>query len=375
MSPCPVIRDIETYLQDNGWQRRPHTWNGASIWSQADGYEVLVPSRDGLADSELRVREILTTLTAVEGRPSGEIVGDINTPFDDIQLYRTFPDGMADGFTSLAAGLRELQCARDMISAAARVVVEGPLPVFPRGTPGAVSDLLQQVRLGPSHPEDNVFTVRVPFNAPSPSPQNMPPQAQNSAAPFGRQVVSQLHAAITAVRSAAARATERDLAPFSETVTAGGSANLCEALSGLAGRQYRQPFEVSFRWGRALWSDIPADAIHFADGTGSVIRAAAAHLRQLSVSGISSVIGYVDSLHGQQANTGYWRIRVRADPTESGGSKIGRTVWVRLSGQLSYDRAMSAHRSQQRVRVRGELSTSNGHTELHVDYKSFEILD
>ena len=153
-----MIRDIETYLQDNGWQRRPHTWNGASIWSQADGYEVLVPSRDDLADAELRVREILTALTAVEGRPSDEIAGDINTPFDDIQLYRTFPDGMADGFTSLTVGLRELQCTRDMLSAAARVVVEGPLPVFPRGTPGAVSDLLQQIRLGPTHPEDHVFT-------------------------------------------------------------------------------------------------------------------------------------------------------------------------------------------------------------------------
>jgi hypothetical protein len=47
--------------------------------------------RDGLADTELRVREILTALTTVEGRPADEIAGDINTPFDDIQLYRTFP--------------------------------------------------------------------------------------------------------------------------------------------------------------------------------------------------------------------------------------------------------------------------------------------
>lgn len=91
MNSPPEVRDIQTYLRDSGWQRRPQTWNGASIWSHANGYEVLVPPRDGLADTELRVREILTALTTVEGRPADEIAGDINTPFDDIQLYRTFP--------------------------------------------------------------------------------------------------------------------------------------------------------------------------------------------------------------------------------------------------------------------------------------------
>ena len=74
-----------------GWQRQPHTWNDASIWSNADGREVLVPSSDGLADTDLRVAEIMSALTAVEGRSADEIAGDINTPFNDVQLYRTFP--------------------------------------------------------------------------------------------------------------------------------------------------------------------------------------------------------------------------------------------------------------------------------------------
>ena len=200
MNSPPEVRDIQTYLRDSGWQRRPQTWNGASIWSHANGYEVLVPPRDGLADTELRVREILTALTTVEGRPADEIAGDINTPFDDIQLYRTFPDGMSDGFISLTAGLRRLQSVRDMISAAARVVVEGPLPVFPRGTPPPVSELLQHVRLGPSHPEGHAFTVRVPLAVPLPSPEDGAPQAQADTPPFGRQVVQQLYTAVLAVR-------------------------------------------------------------------------------------------------------------------------------------------------------------------------------
>jgi hypothetical protein len=255
MTTRPTIQHIQTYLLDNEWQRQPQTWNGASIWSNANGYEVLVPAHDELADTELRVSEILTTLAAVEGRPSDEIAGDINTPFDDIQLYRTFPAGISDGFMSLTAGMRELRSVRDMISAAARVVVEGPLPVFPSGTPAPVSELLQQIRLGPSHPEQHVLTVRVSFNG------------QSDIVPFARQVVCKLHAAVVAVHSVTAHATESELNAFDETVYAGASANLCEALSGFAGRQYRQPFEVSFRWGRGLSSDIPAETIQFADGS------------------------------------------------------------------------------------------------------------
>jgi hypothetical protein len=133
MTASPSIQDIQTYLFANKWRRQPQTWNGASIWSTANGHEVLVPAHDEFADTELRVSEILTTLAVLEGRSTDEITGDMSTPFDDIQLYRTFPDGMSDGFISLAAWLRELRSARDMISAAARAVVGGSVLSGRRG--------------------------------------------------------------------------------------------------------------------------------------------------------------------------------------------------------------------------------------------------
>jgi hypothetical protein len=359
----PSIQEIHTYLLDNGWQRRPQTWNGASIWSNANGYEVLVPAHDELADTELRVSEILTTLATVERRTSDEIAGDINTPFNDIQLYRTFPDGMSDGFMSLTAGLRELRSARDMISAAARAVIEGPLPVFSSGIPAPVGELLQQIRLGPSHPEKHVFTVRVPFNGQS-----------AAAVPFARQVVSKLHAAVAAVHSVTAHATESELSAFDRAVSAGASANLCEALSGLAGRQYRQPFEVTFRWGRGLPSDIPAETIHFADGVGSIIRAAAMHLRQIGASGVSVITGFVESLHGQPLNEDYWLIKVRGSLNTQGSNETERTVWVRLDRLTAYDRAIAAHRTHLQVRASGERSAARGHIELIVNDEGLLVL-
>lgn len=362
MTARPAIQDIQTYLLDSGWQRQPQTWNGASIWSNVHGYEVLVPARDELADTELRVGEILTTLATVEGRPSDEIAGDINTPFDDIQLYRTFPDEMSDGFMPLAAGLRELRSARDMISAAARSVIEGPLPVFSSRTPAPVGELLQRIRLGPSHPEEHKFTVRVPLNG------------QSTDAPFARQVVSRLHTAVAAVHSVTAHATESELSAFDDAVGAGASANLCEALSGLAGRQYQQPFEVTFRWGRGLPTDLPAETIYFADGVGSTIRAAAAHLRQLGASGDSVVTGFVESLHGRPSNADYWLIKVRGSLTTHGSAQTDRTVWVWLDDLTAYDRAIAAHRDHLQVQASGERSAAGGHVELTVNDEGLLVL-
>jgi hypothetical protein len=334
---------------------------------------VLVPPRDDLADTELRVREILTVLTTVERRAAEEIADDINAPFADIQLYRTFSDGLPDGATSLLSGLRGLQGVRDLVCAAARTVIEGPLPTFPGGTPRAVSELLQQVQLAPSRSGSHTFTVRVPLDG---LPRSAPAdgsQPRSDAPPLGRQVALQLYEAITAAHTATMQETERGLTAFDHTVTAGVSANLCEALSGLAGRQRQQPFDITFRWGRGLVSGLEDSTIGFRAGTGKVMQAAARHLRQLSVSGTVTITGLVESLHDQPRGTDRWRIKVRGDSVEPGG-RIGRTMWVRLDGQAPYDRAIAAHRARQRVRARGVLSISHGRLELIVEQERFDLL-
>jgi hypothetical protein len=370
-----AVRDIQSYLFSAGWQRQPETWNDASIWFNTDGHEVLVPSGDGLADSDVRVAEILATLTTAEGRSVEEIAGDINTPFDDIQLYRTFPD---DDFISLAAGLAVLRSVRDLISTAVRTVVDGPRPTFPGGAPRRAGELLQQVRLGPVRPADHVFTVRIPLDSASRSPENGHSQNAGDATTLGRQVGHQLRTAVIAARSTAARATEQDLTPFDASVAAGVSANLCEALSGLAGRQQLQPFEIAFRWARGLPSDVPADVVRFTSGTGTTFRAGAAHLRDLGnspgLSGTAAMTGLVASLHGQSSNSG-WRINIQGDLLAGAVIESDRMMRVLLESQSAYDKAIVAHRSRQRVRASGELSGSGSHAELAVSDDKLEILE
>lgn len=362
MLPLPTIHDIQTYLSDNAWQQSA-TWRGASIWSNADGYEVLVPPRDDLADTGLRIRELLSVLTTVEQRPADDIAVDISAPLDDVQSFRSFPADMPSGFTPLNTGIDILQAVRNMIGIAVRTVIEGPLPEFSRGKPTAASSLLRRVRLGPGRPGSYTFTVRVPVGTPDRDEESL-----------GRQAARQLHEAITAIRAATERVDRDGLTAFDDVVTAGVSANLCRSLSLLAGHGHTQAFEVTFRWGRGLRSDLPADTVRFANGTGRIIHAAAGHLRQVRISGAAEVTGFVESLHDQPETADRWRIKVRGDLTTRSGTGFNRTVQIRLDGQASYERALVAHRDRLLVRARGELSAARGRVELTAVSAKFEVI-
>jgi hypothetical protein len=86
------------------------------------------------------------------------------------------------------------------------------------------------------------------------------------------------------------------------------------------------------------------------------------------------MVGLVDSLHGESPNGG-WLITLRGDLTADGGIERARTARVVLSSLTVYDRAMAAHRSRTRVRVRGELSGRSRRTELNVNSDNFDTLE
>ena len=363
-----AVEDIRSYLRDTGWRREERLWHDASIWSDADGHEILVPPRDDLADAEPRVREIIGVLSRAERRPPAEIAADINAPLADVQTFRTIPDDVPSGYTSLPAGLRALQGIRDLVGLAARTVFEGPRAVYAGGTPRPVGELLRRVQLGPARSGSYVFTVRVPvdrFDADGVSPQPPP----------GRQVTRLMYEAVSAVQAATGPDTDGDPRVFDALVPAGVSANMCEALSELAGAQRRQPFDVAFRWGRGHPDELPASTVRFGEGAGRVVRSGAARLRRLGASGAGTVTGVVESLHDQPDGADRWRIKVRGTMTMADGRQTARSVWVRLDGQASYDRAIVAHRTHKRIRAGGGLSELKGRFEMLTTASDLEILD
>jgi hypothetical protein len=348
------IADIVSYLAETGWEQDSDDWHGASSWRYASDFEVLVPARDGMGDGERRVRDILRCLCAVEDRPTAEIALEISRPHLDRLLFRTFPADHDAGYTSLISGVHAVEGARNLLSTAARTVLQGPHFAFVGRPPAAVGDLLRAAELGSARAGSYIIEVRLATDAPAGS--------RYGEEVAGRTVVAHVLEAVGAARNAVLVGSPE---AFDEAVTAGVSADLCHALSSFSARGRNEPFEITFRWARARPLDTPSHVVAFPPASESLLQAAAARLRGVNASGPATVTGIVSGLEDDSASGDRWRIKIRGDlRTERVEQSRRTTVWVRLADQATYDRAISAHREARRITVSGELSSTTGRVEL-----------
>ena len=344
-----TVADVAVYLRATGWRPTSSTWRGAAVWARGE-VEVLLPDRADRGDYPRRLRELVRTVAAVEGRRDHDVDRDIRLPQADTLECRPSPAGHPTGFTSLAAGLRALQGIHAMVVLAARAALDGPHLRFSGRTPVRVSAFAAGVELAGTAWDTVGYTALVPARA---------RVEDGSGGITGREVVAQVHDAVTALSGAVQSG---DPAAFDDTVGAGVSADFCTAVGGLGGDRFREPFEIGIRWAVGVPTRLAPRTIAFPPDAGSLIRAAARRLRKLDVSGLASVIGTVDGLHDD--GTDRWRVRVRGELRTGDRAAVPRVIWVRLPDASAYEHAMIAHRDRLTVRAGGELHSRGGRMEL-----------
>jgi hypothetical protein len=355
------VEDVASYLTETGWQQAPG-WRGAMLWRYPGDYEVLVPAHDGMGDGDRRIREVLRCLAAVEDRPALEIAQEIARPQLDRQYFRTFSRRHDSGYTSLAAGVQTLQGIHSILRTAARTVLQGPHFAFGGRLPAAVGDIMRAAELGPTRSGSYIVETRLRADV-------IARGTNGDEAMTGRAVLVQMSEAVSAARAAALT---DDPAAFDETVTAGVSADLCGALSDLAGSDRDEPFGITFRWARSQPIDTPPKVVEFPGNAGVLLRAAAERLRGLNAAGPATVTGVVEGLYDDAAGNDRWRIKIRGELRTEHIQRARRAVWVRLANQSAYDRAITAHRQRRPITVTGELSSTTGRVEL-VPGRGFEL--
>ncbi|GAB2861579.1 hypothetical protein GCM10022221_71640 [Actinocorallia aurea] len=341
MGEPPSPEDVTGYLAASGWVRteaRP----GASVWVHKGDHEVLVPDDPALKDAARRLRELLSVLAAVEGRPRAAIAADIASPAADVQWYRTVPDGAHE--TGLTSALSALEGVHSVLAAGARTVLTGPRAAFDGPAPKAARELLARVTV--ARPSPDLLTVRIPLRVPD-------------AGPLGRRVGLLLHGAVTRLSEAAAAG---DLSALDGLVPSGVSADLCKALARFAGPDPGGPFETGFRWARSTPAPAPPATAVFGPGAGKLLRHGAFRLRRLRYTGAAEITGRITSLvdNGGQDR---FRVHIQGEATGADGA-ARRALWVRLPDAPAYAQAMAAHRDGTPVRARGTLVTVNGRPEL-----------
>lgn len=247
LSPCRVGSSSHRrdYRQSSGGK--------GSVWlfpqPEGDEYEILLPLSTSLRDYVIRVSEAIHTLAAVEDRSELDVLNDLAISSADIVRIRSLQPDTTDGTIAIEEGVRLMQHAQDLMLSAACAAVQ-PRAYYQTRKPGqAIEYLRQQVRLGQT--ERGSYVARI-ISRLSPA-LDSPVQGMlfpDPSDPFERRVTRTLAAAVAATRAAAARAAATlGMEPFREAVPVGVSANLCDALAGMA--EGAGSLQIEFSWSRA----------------------------------------------------------------------------------------------------------------------------
>ena len=258
---------VATYLRSKNWRQVEVVGDKGSVWTLGSDagqeFEVLLPFNRELRDFAARMSDLLSTLEVVESHQSTEprsqldILADITNATSDLLRIRLASPSMESGTLPIEQGVRVVGHARDLLLAAACATVQ-PRPLYQTKKAAQAIDYLRQVRIGQM--ERGSFVLILQSEVPPRLASQDEPALLEIDEPFERRVMLTLADALTAARNAAQHAgATGDWRPFTEAVRAGVSANLCDAIAGLATDGGADTVAMSFGWapGRALLCRAP----------------------------------------------------------------------------------------------------------------------
>lgn len=279
-----AVRPMEAalYLRSAGWRRSDLVPHRESVWlreTDSGEFEILLPMDPKLHDYSLRVGELLRTLADAEKRSQAEIYSDLLTATSDVTRIRIIDSDLSDGAVPIEEHAEIAQRARDLILAAACAATERR-PVWHSRKPPQAVDYVRRVRVGQTERGSYILTILSQVTPALHSPDDA---LFEMAPPFERQVTETLAASLGALGNAAEQAAlTQELSTFDDAVAAGVSANLCDAVVGLGGRDdFQRTLEFSFTWsaGRPMLHPVPS-RVTFAPDSLPVIREASRLMRE-----------------------------------------------------------------------------------------------
>jgi hypothetical protein len=331
-------------LSGKRWSRRQARDN-ADLWASPDDgrHEIVLPRSTEFSDYPIRIAQLLDVLGELEQRSPFNILRDINTVGLDILRLRAPETDAKLNSIPLKNGVRLIDYAMELISAAALSAVERRR-VFPARRPRQALEYLKSVELGQSEEGSYILTFL----------SKLEPQAPElfevGAIPFARRVTRTLATALQATSEAlTVPAEEPPAVRMQQRVEAGVSANLCEALAGMLDDVEGNPsLELHISWGRAVPEVNPPGPVRFLRAHAEQLAQAARLLRAEQPEIGLLITGVVIDLHREPGRA-------------SGDARVsavvnGRVRNLHLSlAEPDYEIAIDAHRDQRGVLFHADI--------------------
>ena len=344
LSALPIV-NLRSYLQSRGWTNagpwgeRPATIFGKELTGK--NWEILVPTRDTVADFAESMAESIAVLAEVEERSQLDVFQDLSASGADV-IRLSSSNGLASEPLSLRQSANLLNDAYDLLAAAARAA-ERPQPTYRGKMSSDVAEYLDQVRPVAGYETGFGLTLY------SPVPAGIGQQdlGDDFAPPFPRQTTIKLAQALEYSKNAIAVAVTTDtLEPFRQAVDFGVSSNLCNSVAELAKQAHG--IEIDLAWADVRPSNVPDSHFQFSPSSADVLQEVAKTFRLREPSYDEQIIAQV--------------VRLEREVEQFDGKAIivsvrdGRPTRMNVEFQQSvYNLVISAFRGHASITLDGDV--------------------
>lgn len=238
---------VAGYLRGHGWKDEGQFGPYGQLYTvDQDGrtHQLVLPRLMTIGDFTRRMVEVLDTLSRVEERDPAAVLFDLTlAPFDVIRVRSKNADDYGSIGFDTGLQLHE-EAKRLLVSAALAEASEVPRKAWKGRRPDCVARYMERTRLGQTENASFSLTILSPYSF---DPDEEASLFREDA--FGRRVTRRFGTALGAIRNALAESVADPLPAFEKTVSAGVSADMCQALARLADSD--AGVEVSISWSPA----------------------------------------------------------------------------------------------------------------------------
>jgi hypothetical protein len=337
-----TLMQLRGYLVLQGWTLVSAPDEYIEVWriNEIGGSELLLPT-EAAADKSFLLKEALSKLSQLVGLSVHELTQTIREHSENIVSIRVAHPDVNDGSIPLEDGIALNANAKELLAAAANATIERRA-LYQGRQPALVASLLQNARLGQTTHGSYVIHVFSKDPSQSEQPANLD---------FARVTTEMLQSALGGLREAVdTYQSSGNSIAFEEALSRGASANLCDAISKLSGKDRARTVEISLTPNSSgRLSPSPRTTVEFLPSHQSTISAAADYFRRTYTLADENVVGIVERLD-RRAEQDSGIVRIAA--TLSNG--VQRSVSLQLSPD-AYQEAIHAHENRMMVQVTGSV--------------------
>ena len=339
VSPASLV----AYARAAGWRKAEEYGKFSDVYVATDFPELIIPRTRRLGDYAYIVSQVLDVFASATDADEISLYRDlVAADRDIIRLCVSAEDN--DGSITVRRGLEMMRGANNMLTAAARSVVDTQA-VYHGRISRRVQDYLNEIRLGQTEQSSYVVTLMSPVVAPK-MQRELGLDESTDDEPIERRTTVRLVEALQETRCAVERAVGGDATAFSKSVRHGVSANLCEAVAELA-----EPFpelDVIVTWARTRPVDGIQSIVRFSKADAPILREAARVFRSEAPQPDMCITGPVERLTREESELdGTITIRAYVE------SKV-RSIKA-VFRYADYGRAVRAHGEKASIVLHGDL--------------------